>query len=119
MDESHFKTLKELSQNGKLSQRDLSEKIGLSLGRINFIVKSLVQKGYIKALRFKNSRNKWGYRYVLTPRGLEKRVQLTKAFLERKKEEYEMLVREISELEEEVLASKSGTLGSAEEIGRG
>ena len=102
MDESHFKTLKELSQNGKLSQRDLSDRIGLSLGRINYIVQSLVQKGYIRAKRFKNSKNKWGYRYVLTPQGVEKRVQLTTAFLERKKAEYEILIREINELEREV-----------------
>ena len=102
MDDSHFKTLKELARDERLSQRDLSDRIGLSLGRINFIVKSLIQKGYIRTKRFKNSKNKWGYRYVLTPRGLDKRVQLTRAFLARKKAEHQALMREIDELEREV-----------------
>ena len=102
MDDSHFKTLTEFARDDRLSQRDLAERVGLSLGRINYVIRSLIQKGYIKTKRFKNSKNKWGYRYVLTSRGVEKRIHLAKTFLDRKKEEYEALVKEIDELEKEV-----------------
>jgi EPS-associated MarR family transcriptional regulator len=102
MDEPHFKTLLELARDGKLSQRDLAKKVGLSLGRINFIVNSLIKKGYLKAQRFKNSRKKLAYMYVLTPSGLKKKVDITKRFVVEKTKEYERLKFEISELKREM-----------------
>jgi EPS-associated MarR family transcriptional regulator len=102
MDESHFKALKELDRKGDLSQRELSARIGLSLGRVNFLVNSLIRSGYIKARRFKNSKRKIAYMYVLTPKGVARRVEGAKAFLERKTQEYERLVAEIEELRAEV-----------------
>lgn len=102
MDESHFKTLKELARNNELSQRDLSRKVGLSLGRVNYIINSMIEKGYIKAKRFKNSRNKLAYMYVLTPKGMKKRIEATRSFLNKKTEEYSSLIKEIEELKEEI-----------------
>jgi EPS-associated MarR family transcriptional regulator len=102
MNEAQFRTLRELSEAREISQRDLSKKIGLSLGSVNFILKELIKKGYVKAQRFKNSNNKAAYIYVLTPKGINERVQQTQYFLEVKLEEYERLQKEIDELKEEI-----------------
>jgi len=101
MDESHFKALRELEKDSTLSQRDLSKRVGLSVGRVNYIINALLKKGYIKAERFKNSKNKIGYMYTLTPRGMSERLFQTQAFLKRKTTEYEQLRREIEKLKEE------------------
>jgi EPS-associated MarR family transcriptional regulator len=101
MKETEFKTLRELSEEGSISQRELSRRIGLSLGGANYIIKELMKKGYIKAQRFKNSNNKAAYIYALTPQGINARVKQTQFFLERKLEEYEKLKLEIEELRKE------------------
>lgn len=101
MNESEFKTLRELASAGSISQRELSKKLGLSLGGANYVVKELIKKGYIKAQRFKNSKSKMSYFYVLTPRGINARIKQTQYFLEKKLEEYEMLKTEIDELKRE------------------
>ncbi len=99
MNEAEFRTLRELSADGTVSQRELSKKVGLSLGGVNYILKEFVKRGYIKVQRFKNSRNKAAYIYVLTPEGINVRVKQTQYFLRMKIEEYESLKREIDELE--------------------
>jgi EPS-associated MarR family transcriptional regulator len=101
MDESQFKTLRELAKDGTLSQRDLSKRMGLSLGRVNYLVNALIGKGYIKAQRFKNSRNKIGYMYFLTPKGFSAKVTQTYNFLQRKLEEFDRLKKEIETLMQE------------------
>ena len=101
MNEAQFRTLRELSSEKEISQRDLSKRIGLSLGSMNFILKELIKKGYVKAQRFKNSNNKAAYIYVLTPQGINERIQQTQHFLQVKKGEYEKLQREIEELQRE------------------
>ena len=101
MDESQFKTLRELAKDGTLSQRDLSRKMGLSLGRVNYLVNALLKKGYIKANRFKNSRNKMAYMYVVTPKGISVRLTQTYTFLQRKLDEYDSLKMEIEILRQE------------------
>ena len=98
MNEAQFKTLKEFSVEGTISQRDLSKRIGLSLGSANYIVKELIKKGYVKAQRFKNAYNKAAYIYVLTPKGINARIKQTKYFLQVKMDEYERLKMEIDEL---------------------
>jgi EPS-associated MarR family transcriptional regulator len=98
MNEAQFKTLRELSGEGEISQRDLSRRIGLSLGSVNFILKELIKKGFVKAQRFKNSNNKAAYIYVLTPQGINERVKQTQYFLQLKMKEYERLQKEIEEL---------------------
>ena len=101
MDESQFKALRELEKDSTLSQRDLSKKVGLSVGRVNYIINALLKNGYIKAQRFKNSKNKIGYMYILTPKGISERIVQTQTFLQRKNEEYIRLRQEIEALREE------------------
>ena len=101
MNEAQFKTLRELSSEGTVSQRDLSKKVGLSLGSVNYIMKEFIKKGYVKTQRFKNSNNKAAYIYVLTPHGINARIQQTQYFLQIKMEEYERLQKEIEELKKE------------------
>jgi EPS-associated MarR family transcriptional regulator len=101
MDESQFKTLRELAKDGTLSQRDLSRKMGLSLGRVNYLINALLKKGYIKAERFKNSKKKIGYMYIITPKGMSEKFQQTQSFLQRKTLEYERLKIEIESLKKE------------------
>ena len=101
MDESQFKALRELEKDSTLSQRDLSKRVGLSVGRINYIINALLEKGYIKAQRFKNSKNKMGDMYILTPKGISERLFQTQAFLQSKTAEYERLRQEIEILKRE------------------
>ena len=101
MDESQFKALRELEKDSTLSQRDLSKKVGLSVGRVNYIINALLKNGYIKAQRFKNSKNKIGYMYILTPKGISERIVQTQTFLQKKNEEYIRLKQEIEALREE------------------
>jgi len=101
MNEAEFKTLKALSVKSNITQRDLSKKVGLSLGSINYILKEFIKKGYVKTQRFKNSNNKTAYIYILTPHGINIRIQQAQIFLEQKIREYEKLKHEIEELKKE------------------
>ena len=98
MNGHHLKLLKELSENNTQSQRELSKRLGLSLGSVNYVLSNLVDAGLIKAKQFKNSKNKIAYMYLLTPAGIKSKMQLSRAFLKRKLDEYEMLKIEIEEL---------------------
>jgi EPS-associated MarR family transcriptional regulator len=86
MNGHHLKLLKELSKDNKLSQRELSKKLGLSLGSVNYVLSNLVDAGYIRANRFKNSKNQAAYMYILTPAGIKSKMQLSRDFLKRKLE---------------------------------
>ncbi|KZN15074.1 MarR family EPS-associated transcriptional regulator [Marinomonas sp. TW1] len=101
-EESRYKILKELEQDSDISQRELAKRLGISLGKTNFCLKALVEKGLIKAENFKNNTNKVGYLYLLTPKGIEEKVSLTQRFLKRKVAEYEALEKEIEQLRREV-----------------
>jgi EPS-associated MarR family transcriptional regulator len=101
MDESQFKTLRELAKDGTLSQRDLAKRMGVSLGRVNYLVNELLKKGFIKAQRFKNSKHKIAYMYILTPKGVSEKVNQTYHFLQRKLDEYHRLKQEIEILRQE------------------
>lgn len=113
MDETHFNTLRELARDGSLSQRELSKKMGLSLGRVNYVVNALLKKGYIKARRFKNSKNKIAYMYVLTPKGISSKFVHTYGFLQKKLEEFEKLKKEIEVLRHETDQVKSAQAANA------
>ena len=102
MTEFHLKALRILADNPVLSQRSIAKELELSLGKANYIIKALVEKGYIKMKRFKNSNDKLAYMYVLTPVGIKKKMELTGKFLKKKSEEYRTLKREILALREEV-----------------
>ena len=102
--------LRTISENPQITQRELSSKLGLSLGKVNYLMKSLIAKGFIKANNFKNSQNKIAYLYLLPPRGIEEKAKITYHFLRRKTEEYERLEKEIQDLQKEVeLLAKSAT----------
>ena len=97
-----FRILKRLSEDKTLTQRDLSKKLGLSLGKVNYILNALINAGLIKAERFKNSKNKAAYMYILTPKGMAKKIELAYSFLKKMKKEYEILEIEIQGLKEDL-----------------
>jgi EPS-associated MarR family transcriptional regulator len=103
--EDSLLVLREIDANPKLTQRELSSRLGLSLGKINFLIRALIEKGLIKAENFKNSSNKSAYLYFLTPLGIEEKARTTYRFLKRKIEEYEKLEIEIQQLKKEVGSS--------------
>lgn len=100
--EIHLKVLRELEENPDITQRQLARQLGVSLGKANYCLKALIDKGFIKARNFKNSDNKRAYLYVLTPRGIEEKSRISVSFLRRKMDEFESLRREIEELKAEV-----------------
>lgn len=101
-DEARYKIFKILEVNPDISQRQLAGELGISLGKVNFCLKALIEKGMIKARNFTKSDNKTHYLYVLTPTGLESKAALTKRFLLSKTAEYNALKTEIEELQREV-----------------
>jgi EPS-associated MarR family transcriptional regulator len=113
-DSTHYGLLKTLENNPSLSQRDLAKHLGISLGKVNFCLNALVEKGCLKVNNFRNSENKLAYAYVLTPRGIEERARMTVHFLRHKMQEYEQLRDEIEELKRE--AVQKGLLGDHNEL---
>jgi EPS-associated MarR family transcriptional regulator len=101
-DEYRYKILKRLEANPEISQRELAGELGISLGRVNYCIQALIEKGLVKAKNFRNSKNKAAYAYLLTPRGIEEKVKITAHFLKRKVDEYEALEKEIEQLRNEV-----------------
>ena len=97
-DEYRYKILKILETNPEISQRDLAHELGISLGRANFCLKALIEKGLLKATNFRNSRNKLAYMYLLTPSGIEEKSVITARFLKLKLQEHTDLQAEIEEL---------------------
>ena len=79
-------------------QKSLAEELGFSVGKVNYIVKALMEKGYVKAERFAKSDNKKGYRYLLTGQGIAEKIRLTKIFVDIKRREYEELQKELERL---------------------
>ena len=100
--EDVLRVLQALKKNPEMTQRDLARMVGISLGKANFILKALIQKGLVKTHNFKNSSNKKAYLYVLTPSGIEEKARITYRFLKRKMQEYEQLEEQIRVLKREV-----------------
>ncbi len=101
-DETRYELIRLLEANPEMSQRDVARELGISLGKTNYCLRALTQKGLIKAANFKNSQNRTAYMYLLTPRGIEEKAKLTLRFLQRKMREYETLRVEIKQLQREV-----------------
>jgi EPS-associated MarR family transcriptional regulator len=97
-DEVRYRLLKCLADKPGASQRQLAEELGVSLGKLNYCLRAFIDKGLVKARNFRNSDNKLGYAYILTPQGLEEKITVTRSFLSRKVAEYELLVEEIEKL---------------------
>ena len=100
--ERHLKALRLLEQNPEMTQRELAEALGVSVGAANYCLKALVEKGWVKLENFQTNPNKLGYLYLLTPMGISAKAQLTASFLLRKMAEYETLRAEIDQLQAEV-----------------
>jgi EPS-associated MarR family transcriptional regulator len=100
-DEITYKLLKSIDENPRQSQRELSKSLGISLGKLNYCLKALVDKGLVKANNFRKNPHKVGYLYLLTPDGMEEKTKVTVRFLKRKVQEYEQLKQDIEQLQKE------------------
>ena len=94
----HLDLLRKLESNPEYTQRDLSKEMGVSLGKVNYCIRKLTEKGLIKLTNFKQNPKKMGYIYLLTPKGIDEKSKLTFSFLKKKIIEYEILKKEINEL---------------------
>jgi EPS-associated MarR family transcriptional regulator len=100
-DETRTRILRILEEEPGISQRDLARQLGVSLGKANYCLQALIERGWIKANNFKNSNNKKAYMYLLTRRGIAEKARVTARFLDRKVAEFEALQREIEILQRE------------------
>lgn len=100
-DEYRYRILKLLEADPHASQRKIADELGISLGRVNYCLQALIERGLIKANNFRNSTNKRAYLYLLTPKGIEEKAKVTVRFLKHRLVEYEALKRELDELRRE------------------
>jgi EPS-associated MarR family transcriptional regulator len=107
--ELEYRALKILEQHPDLTQRQLAEELGISLGKTHYLVKSLIDVGWVKLDNFQKSNNKWGYAYLLTPMGIAEKTAITARFLIKKQREYNALKEEIAQLQDEVRSQSKAT----------
>ena len=107
VNEDDFKLLRLIESSAEISQREIASKSGLSLGKVNYCLKSLAEKGWVKMRRFSRSEHKVGYIYIMTPEGLKTKSSMTIDFLGRKLAEYEALQDEITSLKNELEVTKA------------
>ena len=101
-EDTYFRVLRMLQDNPDMTQREIAEKLGISTSGLNYCLKALIDKGWVKVQNFSQSKNKFGYIYVLTPQGIAEKAVLTGRFLQRKMQEYETLRAEIEALQSDV-----------------
>jgi MarR family transcriptional regulator, temperature-dependent positive regulator of motility len=104
--ESDYRVLEALKKNPNISQRDLANDLGYSLGKINYLLDALFSRGLVKMDNFIKSNNKIGYMYILTPKGILEKAKITKRFLNRKIKDHEIIKKEINDLREEIKNEK-------------
>lgn len=97
-----YQLLSQISGHENTNQRDLASRLGVSVGKVNFCLRAVVDRGWVKVNNFHRSDNKWAYAYVLTPSGAKAKIQITRDFLARKEIEFEQLQAEIHHLRAEV-----------------
>jgi EPS-associated MarR family transcriptional regulator len=114
-DETRYRLLRALEANPELSQRELAAELGVSVGKANYCLRALFDKGLVKLGNARRNPDKRAYIYLLTPQGIKEKAAVAHRFLQRKQAEYEALGREIEDLRTEVAAS--GRLGGMEEEG--
>ena len=105
-EDTHFRVLRLLQENPEMSQRELAEAVGVSVGGIHYVLHALIDKGLVKLGNFTAAEDKRRYAYVLTPKGIARKAALTRAFLARKMEEYEALKEEIEALKTQMADSE-------------
>ncbi len=115
-DELRYKIIRRLEADPYLSQRALAKELGISLGRVNYCLQALMQKGLIKAGNFHHSKHKRNYMYMLTPRGIEEKAKATVRFLRRKIKENKAVVAEIEQLRGEIAAMAQQPSQDAERV---
>jgi EPS-associated MarR family transcriptional regulator len=103
-DEVRYKLLGLIEENPNFSQRELAEKMGVSVGKVNYCVKSLIDVGSIKLKNFSRSNNRSGYAYFLTPKGIKEKLSVTVRFLEYKQQQYDVIQKEIDDLKKEIVS---------------
>jgi len=101
-DEVRYRLLRYLEEHPEASQRDLARHLDMSVGKINYCLRALIEKGWLKVHNFRKSDNKLAYAYHLTPKGIEEKVNVTYAFLRRKMAEYDAVQAEIERLSREL-----------------
>ncbi len=106
-DEYRYRILKLLEADPHASQRKIADELGISLGRVNYCLQALIEKGLVKVNNFRSNANRRAYLYLLTPRGIEEKAVVTARFLKRKLDEYEALKREVEELQREAVRQSS------------
>ncbi len=106
-EDTYFRVMRLLQENPDLTQRELAQKLGVSVGGLNYCLKALMEKGLVKMQNFQQSKNRFGYIYVLTPIGIAEKAVLTNRFLKRKMEEYEALRAEIETLKKDTVVRES------------
>ena len=105
--DNDLKIIRYLHGRQNTNQREMSESLNISLGKVNYILKALMEKGIIKARNFKNNKNKRAYMYFLTAKGIEEKARLTLSFFDRKSQEYDKLRQELIDLEKEMSLSEN------------
>ena len=110
-EDTNYRVLRMLQDNPDLTQREIASQLGISSSGLNYCLRALIDKGWVKVQNFSQSKNKFGYIYVLTPQGILEKVALTSRFLQRKQAEYEALRTEIDSLIDELSAPDHATSG--------
>jgi EPS-associated MarR family transcriptional regulator len=105
-EETYFRVMRILHNNPDLTQRELAQKLGISLGGLNFCLNALIDKGFIKLSNFQQSKNKFKYVYLLTPQGIAEKLTMTSRFLKLKIDEYDALKVEIEALKADVVVGQ-------------
>jgi EPS-associated MarR family transcriptional regulator len=106
-DEVRYRLLRYLADHPDASQRELAEHLGVSVGKINYCIRALIAKGLVKMRNFRGSRKKLAYAYILTPQGIDEKVNVTAQFLKRKLAEYDSIAAEIDRLTRELADSRA------------
>ena len=107
-EDTAYRVLRLLEHNPDLTQRELAQHLGVSVGGLNYCLKALMQKGWVKMQNFSQSKNKFGYVYLLTPTGMAEKAAFTGRFLQRKMAEYDALRAEIEALRQEAAGDQPG-----------
>ncbi len=105
-DENRYKILKLLESNPEMNQRELAKSLDISLGKANYCLKAIIEKGWVKVSNFKKNPNKKSYVYLLTPKGIEEKSKVTLRFLKYKQKEYNLLQIELKELRKDAIRLK-------------
>lgn len=109
-----YRLLRELTDQPTVSQRGLADRFGVSVGKVNYCLRALVERGWVKVGNFRRHDNKWAYAYLLTPSGVTAKVRLTRDFLARKEREFEALQVEIAQLRDEFASASASAQEQAE-----